>query len=258
MALETVRKLPSDQHVTVWLGPKGSVADPDKPTAVEINAMTMASPSISWNDFDFGLQASETTNDPSLADVSNYTDFGQANFGGSMSFYYPKEYDDNSNLHSVVYDLTDIPWTELDVVIRIDGAIKTSVPAADGDFVSVFSVMTDGEANSLQGADALRRTVSMLQQAAFAHRTVVGAHTLSVTPAAGTVKVGEAIALKVEVGTTVKRVYTNAVSYRSSDPTKALVSPNGVVKGVAAGEVTITVEDKGAGTTTTATITVTA
>lgn len=247
------KKTPSEQRVTVWIAPAGAIANFDAPTAAEINAMHMASASISWNDYDFGLQASSTLQDPSLADITNYTDFGAANYGGSMSFYYPKDYDDASNLHSVVYDMTDKPWTELEVVVRIDGDVKTSVPAQDGDMVSVYSVLTDSESNSLQGEDALRRTVGMLQQGAFAHRVPVGSHEITVTPEAPTVTAGKAVALEAKVQ---GRVFTNGLEYRSENPEIAVVSPAGVVKGVSTGSTTITVADPGAGTSTTVTVTV--
>lgn len=237
------RKTPAEQRVTVWLGPKGSIANYNAPTATEINAMLMASPSISWNDFDFGLQESETMNDPSLADVSTYEDFGAASYGGSMSFYYPKEYSDDSNTHSMVYDLTDLPWTELDVVIRIDGDVKTSVPAADGDFVSTYAVMTDSETNSLQGADALRRTVGMLQQDAFAHRVPVGSPVVTVT-GTSTLTAGQSAPFKGTVG---GRNYTGALNWRSTEPAVATVSQAGVVTGVASGIATIMAVNEGTG-----------
>lgn len=247
------KKTPAEQRVTVWIGPKGSIANFGAPTAAEINAMHMSSPSISWNDFDFGLQASETLNDPSLADISNYTDFGAANYGGSISFYYPKNYNDASNPHSVVYDMTEEPGTELEVVLRIDGDVKTSGPAVDGDLVSVYSVMTDSETNSLSGEDAIRRTVGLLQQGEFAYRVPVGAHTLTVEPTAPTVAVGASVPLVVKVQ---DRVFTHACSFLSADPATATVSEAGVVTGVSAGTATITVEDEDAGTSETVSVTV--
>src|SRR5690606_16099110 len=150
------QKLLSDQVVTVALGPSGSplgVADVAEPTADELNnaggvsGMQPASQSVSWNDWDFGTQASEVVNEPSLADASTYEEFGQSNYGGSISFYYPAEYDDNSNLHSIIYDLTDIPGGLNDIAVRIDGETFTDEAFADGDFVSVYRVQDEAEAN---------------------------------------------------------------------------------------------------------------
>lgn len=133
-------RLRSDEHVTVWGGPTGSgavgITDTATPTADEINntggtsLMLNQSPSISWNDTDFGIQESETLNDPSFADAATYTEFGAKNYGGSLSYFMPNKYDDNSNNHSLVYDQTDTPRTRMDIVQRIDGETKTSVPAA--------------------------------------------------------------------------------------------------------------------------------
>ena len=230
-------KAPADKRVTVWIGAKGSIADFDKPTAAEINAMHMASDSISWNDFDFGMQASETNNDPSLADSSSYETRGQANFGGNISYYYPKKYNDPSNPHSVVYDMTKTPGTHLEIVVRVDGDVKTSAPAADGDFVSVYDIITDSETNSLQGADALRRTVNHLQQSAFAHRVVVGGGALVVTLLGDVTTEGGVGRLRV---TQAGRDITGACEFGSSS-TAVAVSSGGGLKRIAAGAADITI-----------------
>lgn len=247
-------KLPADQHVSVWIGPANAIANVAQPTANEINAMAQASQSISWNDWDFGMQASESTNEPSLADVSNYSDFGAVNYGGSMSLYYPKNYDDPSNPHSNLYDLTDTPGTRIFIAVRIDGEKKTSTPAADGDYISVYLAQTDSETNSLTGADALRRTIGLLQQSVFAHNTVVGSHVLTPTPATVTATVGEVGRLSVTVQ---GRAYTNACSYLTSDPAVVLVSPGGVWSAVGAGTATVTVYEAGNPDATDGTVTFT-
>lgn len=249
-------KLPANQNVTVAIGPASAVANIAVPTAAELNAMRPASQSISWSDFDFGVQASETVNDPSLADVSNYTDFGAANYGGAISFYYPKNYDDPSNPHALVYNLTEKPGTFLVVAIRIDGAKKTSAVFANGDRVHTFLVQTDSEANSLTGADAQRRTVGLLQQSVFSVYTIVGPHVLVATPTAltRTVTAGPG-RLSVAVA---GKLYTNALSYSSSDPSVLTIGPGGVYRPLKAGTATITIRDEDAGTSTTVTATITA
>lgn len=249
-------KLPANQNVTVAIGPANAVQNVAVPTVAELNALRPASQSISWNDFDFGIQASESVNDPSLADVSNFTDFGAANYGGAISFYYPKNYDDVSNPHSLVYNLTEKPGTFLIVAIRIDGQKKTSVPFAAGDRVHVFLVQTDSESNSLSGADAQRRTVGLLQQSVFSVYTIVGPHTLVASPTALTRTVAQG-AGRIKV-TVAGRDYTNALSYSSSDPSVLSIGPGGVYKPLKAGSATITARDEDAGTTTTVVATITA
>lgn len=232
-------KLPANKHITVAIGPANSVADVDNPTASELNAMQPSSVSISWSDYDFGIQASEQTNDPSLADSSNYQTRGAANYGGSMSFYYPKDYDDNSNNHSLVYDLTDKPGTYLMVAIRIDGDTPTSADFADGDFVHVYYVQTDSETNSLTGSDDYRRTVGLLQQSVFSHYTMVGASTGTLTPSSATVTgvAGDVGRITVEL---YGRDVTNSLRVQTSDGDVVSVSTGGVYRLVGSGTAVIT------------------
>lgn len=227
-------KLPANEHVTVAIGPANSVSNFWAPTAVELNALQPASVSISWNDYDFGIQASEQSSDPSLADVSTYQERGSANYGGSMSFYYPKDYDDNSNNHSLVYDLTQKPGTYLVIAVRIDGDTKTTAEFVDGDYVHVYYVQTDSETNAITGSDAYRRTIGLLQQSVFSHYTVVGAgvgdlDVLSTTIAAAPGDVGRITA---EIS---GRDVTNSLDFATSDGDVVGVAKGGVWEAVAPG-----------------------
>lgn len=258
-------RIESNRHDTIWLGPTGAatgIENVGAPTADEINntggtsAMINASVSISWNDLDFGVQDSDTENDPSLADAANYEDFGQENYGGSMSFYYPNEYDDNTNTHSLVYDLTDIPRTALDVAERIDGDKVTTLPAQDGDFVHVYRTLTDGEAQAWEGSESLRRTVTHLSQGALAIATVVGLTTIeAVPPAATPYAAGNKARLRV---TGEDRDITNSCDFRSSDGDVVSVYPGGFyeVTGAEADTATITITHRASGITTTESVTV--
>lgn len=214
------------------------------------------SPSISWNDWGFGQDASETLNSPSFADESTYEEFGARNYGGEVSFFYPKEYDDNSNNHSLVYDQTDTPGTSLDVVVRIDGETRTTVAAADGDIVHVFRTMTDAETNVLQQPDEYRRTVGLLNQGDAEFYTIVGAHTITTSLPATPWAAGKKGRIQ---GVVQDRDYTNALSFSSSDADVVQVYPGGFyeVVGTASDTATITIRDAAAGTSTTATVTVT-
>lgn len=247
-------KLPAEQRITVAIGPANSFADFSAPTAVELNAMQNIAHALSWQDFDFGIQASETVNEPSFADVANYTDFASANYGGSMSMYYPKQYDDPSNDLSLAYDLTDKPHTMLAVAIRIDGDKLNSTPFANGDYVHTFLVMTDSEINNLAGAEALRRTVGLLQQSVFSVYTVVGMGSTPPT-VTGTLALNAGDASRLNV-TVVGREFTNACDFRTDDPTVALVSSAGVVRGVGAGTAEVTVTNPYNNTSSSVTVTV--
>jgi len=252
-------KLNSDRHLKLALGPHSDATGIDTlaaPSAAELNntggvsAMVSATQSVSWNDFDFGFSESETANDPSLADVSTYEDFTTTNYGGGMSFYMPQDYDDDSNLHSVIYDLTDKPGTILDAALRID-AVPESAPFANGDFVHGFVVQTAGETNPFTPGESTRRTVGFNSYGDFAHYTIVGPHTLTQIGTAD-FAVGTKGRIRIAVQ---DRDYTNALTFRTSNAAVVDVLPGGFYEVVGAGTATITVEDREAGTSLTIPVT---
>lgn len=248
--------LPSAGHVTVLWAPPGSFAEPEAATIAELNALLNMSVSISWNDYDFGMQASNTNNDPSLADVGNVETRGAAQFGGNVSFYYPKEYDDNSNNHSLVFDAVGEPRTRGYIVVRIDGDKRTSLAFVDGDYYHVFGVLSDAETNQITGEEAFRYTVNFLQQGTLGvYRVALTSTTATVvaTPSSDTLSIGEMVRLNATVQ---GREYTNGVRWTTSNSAVATVSSIGVVKGIATGSATITAAYEPTGDTDTVSITV--
>lgn len=254
--------------VSVWGGPSGGttlgITDVAQPAAAEINntggtsGFVPWSQSISWNDWSFGLEASETNNEPSLADLSSYEEFGASNYGGDISFFLPAEYDDDSNLHSVVYDLTDTPGVVNDIAIRIDGEKTIATPAANGDYVSIYRAEFGGEANPFTPGESKRRTVSYNQKGDFAHYTIVGPHTIvAIPPATDPWDAGRKARLRASVQ---GREYTNALEFSTSDASVVDIYKGGFyeVTGTAGDTATITIEDVEAGTSTTVAVTVTA
>jgi len=239
-------KVPSSGNIRVWWGATSAFADYKNPTAAEINACLDISDAVSWNDFDFNMEASNQLEDPAITALGKTFDRGYANWGGSISFYYPNSFDDASSKYSLVYDTLDAPRTSGFVVMRADGA-ESAVTAANGDFVHVLRVMTDGYAESVAGEEAFRYTVTMLPQGTYAARTCVGGGTPVVTPATLSSAAGDHDQLAVTWG---GRVYTNGVTYTSSDATKATVSTGGVVTSVATGSATITATSPDGGTDT--------
>lgn len=258
------QKMPSDKRVGLWLGPSGTatgIQNAAVPTAAEINntggtsAMLNVVRAVSWSDTDFAITEAETSSDPSLADESTYEDLGPAQYGGGISFFYPGKYDDPTNTLSNAYDLTDLPWEEIDIVQRIDGdKINPTAPAANGDFVHVFRTWIDGESNVLEADTAYRRTVGFKQAGEASFYTIVGAHTITaIAPSAWTA--GSKGRLRASVQS---RDYTNALTFTSSDASVVEIYPGGFYKvtGVATDTATITIEDEAAGTSTTVNVTV--
>lgn len=244
-------KVPSSGNIRVWWALPNAFANWEAPTATELNACLDVSESVSWNDFGFGLQASNTIDDPAITAIGKVSDRGATQYGGTISFYYPGAFDDAGNAYSQTYDALDQPRTLGYVVWRVDGE-ETSALAVNGDMVSVAKVMTDGYAESITGEEAFRYTVTFLSQGDIAVRTVVGA-TAPIIPATLAVTVGAAEPLSATVG---GRNYTNGVKWSSSDSTKAKVSSAGIVTGVAAGSATITATYEATGNTDTCSVTV--
>lgn len=244
-------KVPASGNIRVWWALENAFSNWEAPTATEINACLDISDSISWNDFDFGLQASNTIDDPAITAIGKVSDRGAAQFGGGLSFYYPGAFGDASNDYSLTYDALDQPRTRGFLVIRIDGT-ESAATAATGDLVHVFRVMTDGYAESITGEEAFRYTITFLSQGDLAVRTVVGGGAV-VTPSTLAVAAGASAALTATVG---GRKYTNGVKWTTSDATKATVSAAGIVTGVAAGSATITATYEATGGTDTTAVTV--
>jgi hypothetical protein len=244
-------KVPSSGNIRVWWALPNAFANYENPTAAEINACLDVSDSVSWNDFDFGLQASNTIDDPAITAIGKVSDRGAAQFGGSVSFYYPGAFGDNSNKYSVTYDAMDAPRTDGYLVVRIDGE-EASASAANGDLVHVFKVLTDGYAEVITGEEAFRYTITFLPQGDLAVRAVVGGGSVVIESTLA-LAVGESERVPATVG---GRVYTNGVIWSTSDAAIASVSTAGVVTGVAAGAATITATYEAAGTTDTCAVTV--
>lgn len=264
MATLDFTKTPTNERVAIFQGPTASgplgVTNVYEPLADELNntgstsGVLNVSKAVSWNDFDFGMQASDTNSDPSIADASSYEEFTQYNYGGGMSFYRPKAYDDASNLLSLVYDMTEAPETGLDMAMRIDGDVDYTTAAADGDLVSVFRVETDSETNVFGQGDAKRRTVGFMPKGVFSHLVPVGLQTVTAIEPASF-----AAASKGRIRASVQgRDVTNMMEFSSDNPGVIEVYPGGVyvVTGTATNTANVTITHPGTGGTATVAVTV--
>lgn len=244
-------KVPASGNIRVWFALPNAFANWEAPTAAEINASLDISDAISWNDFDFGLQASNTIDDPAITAIGKVSDRGATQYGGGISLYYPRSFDDAGSIYSQAYDALDQPRTVGYLVVRIDGQEAAAV-AANGELVHVAKVMTDGYAESITGEEAFRYTITFLSQGDIAVRTVVGG-TAPVVPATLSLAAGAVERLSATVS---GRVYTNGVQWTTSDATVATVSSAGVVTAVAAGSATVTATYAATGNTDTTAVTV--
>lgn len=254
----TDSRINSNGNVTFWWVPDGGIANHRAPAAAEINAGQLLGDGVSWNDFDLGPQASDTNDDPPMSAKAKATTLGADKYGGHISFYYPAVYDDNTNIYSKIENLFRVPGVVGYLVVRIDGETAatgtTQFPqintAQPGDLVHVFYVKSDGQSDTITGDGVkLRYTINFLQQGKDDIYTVVTAGTsptVAITPLTFTLATGNThTVLKATVN---GRDMTRAVTWSSSDPTKATVSKNGVVTRISAGTVNITANYPATGT----------
>jgi uncharacterized protein YjdB len=248
-------KVPSSGNIRVWYALENAFANFEAPTAAEINASLDISDAVSWNDFGFNLEASNQLDDPAITTVGKKIDRGYANFGGSISMYYPQDFNDATSIYSLAYDALDQPRTRGFIVMRIDGEESTPL-AEEGDLVHLFRIITDGYAESITGEEAFRYTVTFLPQGDYCVRGVVAGTSpvdVEITPATLSVSAGEIKRLQATVG---GRNYTNGVKWSSSDTDVATVSAAGVVTTLSAGSATITATYEKNGETDTCAVTV--
>lgn len=257
----TDTKLASTGNIRIWFGGLNSIANPKSPTAGEINGLLDISDSVSWNDFDFGIQASNTVNDPAITAKSAVSDRGASQYGGALSFYYPRDEADATNGYKLTYDALRLPGTQGYIVMRVDGKELTTTAgtisnpgteAAAGDLVHVFRVESAGWTDSITGEEAFRYTISFLSKGLLSPYAVVtdGSNPAVVnTPLTLGGAIGEHGLMTVTVA---GREYTRGVRLVSSDPDVATVSRNGVVSYVGSGTANITATHEATGATSTA------
>lgn len=255
-------KYPVSGSIRVWWTPTNGFANWKAPTVPELTASLDISDSISWNDKDFGVQASNTVSDPAITAIGNTQTRGAAQYGGSFSFYYPRVFNDSSNLYSLVYDALRLPGTEGYITVRLDGQelLQTTGTAARpgtnpeaGDLVNVFKVQTAGYAEAITGEEAFRYTVSFLPRGQVQTLGIVRTNATPVAPlVTGTSTLTIAAKYAQLEGTLISRRYTRGLVWSTTTPTLASISANGIVKAISAGAASFLATDPATNTPSTA------
>ena len=231
-------KVPASGNMRIWWALPNAFADYENPTVTEINALLDISDSISWNDLDFNLEASNQIEDPAITSDGKIIDRGYTNFGGAISFYYPQSFDDATSTYSLTYDALDAPRTLGFLVMRIDGEESTAL-AEEGDLIHCFKVMTDGYAEAVTGEEAFRYTVTFLPQGDYVVRAVAAGSSANAVVLSDSTLATSSGDVDVLTATFGGRNYTNGLTWTTDDPDVATVQ-FGVVTSVAAGTATIT------------------
>lgn len=240
-------------YINIWVVPENGIANPAAPTPAEINAGVNISEAVAWDGTTVPtMSESSDMDDRSILDAGNARSRGLSEYEGSLQLFTPKNLKDTASTFGKTFQLFKIPEGKYWIVVRVlQNAHRKADPAAAGQYVSVFKVIASTYANDVDGEDSYKYNVELLPQGRAYPDTIVKTATpVTVTNATGgaSVAVGKTAVLRATLGT--HRV-TQLVTWTSSDPSKATVSPNGVVKGIAVGTAEITASHPSASTAST-------
>lgn len=263
-------KITADGYgLSVWFALPNYAVDPKKPTVAEVNASANVTASVAWENYSFGAQASNQVSDPSFIDTGNTQSRGFAQFGGTISFFYPNNYTDTSNEHLTTFLALEDTGTLGYLIIRADGQ-KTTTGSPDenkvavaNDFVSIYKVISDGWADVNTGEVNFKYTITFQPQGDLWVNATVATAVTVVTPVAigaadytvggktplGTYRTGRQLAAVASI----VNGYPGWFNWTSEDSDIASVDQNGVVTGVSVGgPIDIIATDKITGVASTA------
>ena len=235
------QKVTPNDRVTVTLVPVIGISDYEAPTAAELNGPTAvnASPAIAWDGSTLpAASESDDVDDRSITDKGNATSRGSAQYEGTLNLFHPRDKTDMTNPASVVYDFLRKPGVPVYAITRVLQADPEDNYTA-GEWISVYRFLTDGWEDDIEGDDSYKYAVSMLTQGeVIAYTQVKNSSQIEiVNTGLNSISVGEVVAIRAEMG---GHRATQTVEWKSSDPLVAVVTPNGVVKGLSAGSADIT------------------
>ena len=239
-------KVFSDGYVDAIIIRQNQLTDPSAPLITEVNTNGInVSLALAWDGTTWPNNTdSDDLDDRSVKDAGNAQSRGDAQFEAALNFFYPKDRtnttDDFGKVRAFMRDAASrIP---VYVITRlVQTTPNTITPLVAGDLVSVFRMVTDVNADDTEGDDSVKYSITLLPQGAvWPYTQAVAASKAAVTVTAPNglpTAVGMKKALRATLNS--KRM-TNQVTWASSNPAVATVSPNGVVVGVAAGTANIT------------------
>lgn len=238
----TDTKIQSNGMLDVWWVPGSGLADPSSPTAAELNGpgALRLSPAVAWDGSTWpNATDTNTVDDRGIEDAGNTVTAGYEQYEATLSFFYPKDLTNTTSDYVQVFEAMRTRGVVGHLVTRVLQRAKAPAvtPAADGDWVSVFKVISDSVPTDTEGEDSYKYYVTFQPQGGVHIYTQVKTTLPTVvTPATLSGAVGSYGILRATLGT---KSITQGATWTSSDNTIATVSPNGVVTYVATGTATI-------------------
>lgn len=234
-------RISSNGNVQIWALLASAVADPNAPTAAEVNAGLHVTDAIAWDSTTFPTGTeSEDQDDRSLFDKGNATSRGASQYEAELNFFYPADLSDTTTDYGKAFQFFKTPGVDVILVVRVlQGTTSVYTPAAAGQWVSVYKFQTDSWTDDVEGDDSNKYAIGFLTQGvSVVYTQVKNATPVTVTNASGSasIAVGGHVVLRATLGG--KRA-TQVVTWTSSDPGVASVSPNGVVTGQSTGSADI-------------------
>lgn len=250
-------KATSNGNLTVWVVPTINIADYNSPTPTEVNTYGLdVTDAIAWEGTTFPANTdSNDISDRSLRDKGNATSRGFAQFEATLALFRPQA-SDTTSIAAQAWALLKAPRTDFYMVTRILQSTEgVASPLAAGDDISVYRFKSDTVNDETSGENSYKFIVSFLPQGELAvHTQAKNATPVTLTPLTLALAVGAHGTVRATLGG--KRA-TQIVTWASSAPTVATVSPNGVVTGISAGTANITATHVAAtGATTACVVTV--
>lgn len=235
------KRVQTNGNVNVFWVPLSGIANIDAPTEAEMAAAIPLSAGISWESFTMGITGVSEQDDRSLLDPANKKERGSAQYGAEVTYFYPATLTDVSDDYLKSLNLFKAGRVEGYFILKVlqNTRYQSAVPVA-GDWVTVLKVTADYIAHDTEGEDSIKYTINYLPLgAARAYALVKGTtgNTITVSPAPTITTVGAVAPL---TATLYGKSITQGATWSSSDSSKVSVSPNGVVKRIAAGTATIT------------------
>lgn len=232
-------KVTSNGNVDIWAVPAINIANYLSPTAAEINGGTRLTPAVAWDGTSFPANTdSNDIDDRSLEDRGNTQGRGFAQFEATLSLFRPVPGDTTSEA-ALAWNLLKTPRIGVYIVTRVLQRTEgVATPAAAGQWISVYKMISDTVNDDTEGEDSYKFVVDFLPQGELSVYTQVkNAGPVVLTALGPLTTVGAKTPVLAELG---GKWATQVVEWSSSNEAVATVSQNGVVEILATGTASIT------------------